>query len=107
MDGDLIDELRQQRSGDGVDVAVVLEVLDELIGAIGSGAVIERGFQPIDAFLQIRLFLLIFLLVEQILILVEDAGFVVGVEVCHQGGDLFQLAFLPVQLNRDFFGSAV
>lgn len=32
VDGDLIDQLRQERAGETVDVAVALKVFDEVIG---------------------------------------------------------------------------
>lgn len=107
VDGDLVDEFRQERSSEGVDVAVVLEVVDKRVCLRGCFRAVERVFEMCDALLQACLLLLIILLIDQVLILVEDARLVVGVEIRHQRSYLFQFLFTLLQLNSDAFGSAV
>ena len=48
MDDDAVDELREERSGEGADVAVMLEMFDEVIRFVRSIGIGKGGFEAVD-----------------------------------------------------------
>ena len=49
MNDDAVDELNQERSGEGVDVAVVFEVLDEVVRFVRDVGIGKGCLEVVDA----------------------------------------------------------
>ena len=105
MDSDTVNELRQERSGEGVDVTVALEVLDEVVRFVLSFGSGEGCFEVGDTRLQASLFLFVLLFVDAVLVSVDESALEVGVEVGKEIFDFIQFLFLRLDLFFNIDGA--
>lgn len=100
VDDDAVDQLRQERAGEALDIAVLFEMLDEFVGHGGIGLGMSvRFLQLPDAPGQVLLHQFVLLLIDAILVGVDDAFFEVGIQVRKQVHNLVKLFSLLFQLS--------
>ena len=105
MNDDAVDELGQDRTGESIDVAVTLEVFDEVIRFIRSVGIGKGRFEVVDVRLQSRLLLFVLLFVDLVLVGVDESAFEVGVEVGEEIFDFIQFLLLRLDLLFNIDGA--
>ena len=96
---DPVDQLGQDGAGQALDIAVLLKVLDKVVGRDMIIIRLTEGrFELFYALGQVPLRLLILLLHDPILIDVDDAVLEIGIEIRHPLDDLLQFLLLLLEL---------